>query len=204
MNEEIKKENDYISGTSPEKPPDTEKGAVVPAEDTKVAGKKPKRGRNFLWVYIVALFSVAFVLILLSYMSQVRSNSQLESIRQQIHSSAELAENAARRNDELQALLESQKEAISEMEGDAAVFEMRIAALEAALSSKEEEAKDEKAEKEKIFSAYDMLWQLEKAYSGKEKAKAREILEKMEELSAESVLAGDALEEYGKIKDALS
>ena len=71
-----------------------------------------KQSKRFLAVYIIGLFSVALVLILLSYLTQVRADRQLASKDSQLSAQISATQGAVQKMETLQATAEEQRKRI--------------------------------------------------------------------------------------------
>lgn len=89
------------------------------ASDEKVS--KPKKSRTFLAFYIIALFSAAAVIILLSYLYSTRieqSEEELAETKQLSVSALQSVENLQEENISLQERLAAATEQIAELESE--------------------------------------------------------------------------------------
>ncbi len=83
-------------------------------QKTKEQQKQIKRSRKFLSLYIIGLFSVALVLIILSYLTQVRANDLNSQLGEQIT----VAQGAQERVEQLQKTNTDQSNKIKELEAE--------------------------------------------------------------------------------------
>lgn len=178
-------------------------------------GEKPARSKNALLRYLTILFAVAFALVLLSYLIQMRNMNTTVSELNKTSSSA--LSNAERLQDTNQALmaendalgeqvdaLESQVDALQDQldaataeAGDAkaagAQSEARAAELEEALSAQRETY-------ERTLAAYELLARASAACGAGDLAALRESMAALEGqtgfLSAEGVRQYQALVEF--------
>lgn len=100
------------------------------------AGEKQQESKKYLVFYVIGLFSVALVLILLSYLTQVRADEQLANLNSQISQQASAVEGA---NARLQVLQETVTEQTRQLEEQ----EQTIAALREALGLDADAAAEE-------------------------------------------------------------
>ena len=185
----------------------SEKNKHLPEEDITIydesdsIAKSRQKSRKVFVFYIVALFSVALVIILASYVLQAHQQQQLN---EQIN----VAEGAKSRADKIQDQLESLQEQIDELEGK---LEDTNEQLEQAEADKNKAEADIRQRDDSI-KALEFLWQLEKAYQAGDYDQAREIITEMD-LSygrktlvnaSKQPLVNDAAAEYQDICDALS
>ncbi|MGE4548224.1 MAG: hypothetical protein AB7C89_01600 [Intestinibacillus sp.] len=73
-----------------------------------------RQSKRFLAVYIIGLFSVALVLILLSYLTQVRADRQLASKDSELNAQINATEGAVQKIEALQATAEEQRKQLEE------------------------------------------------------------------------------------------
>ncbi len=74
-----------------------------------------KLSRTTLTFYIVALFSVAIALILISYVAQSRADRQLESLSTQLNEQQTVAQGATQKMEALQKQLDEQQQVIDQL-----------------------------------------------------------------------------------------
>lgn len=94
--------------------------------DTKNSPEQKKQASHFMAFYVVGLFSIALVLILLSYMTQVRADDQIASAESRLQEQVSATQG-------IQAKMEIMQETSNEQA-------QRIAELEDSLSKAEEAA----------------------------------------------------------------
>ena len=92
--------------------------------DTKNSPEQKKQASHFMAFYVVGLFSIALVLILLSYMTQVRADDQIASAESRLQEQVSATQG-------IQAKMEIMQETSNEQA-------QRIAELEQSLSKAEE------------------------------------------------------------------
>lgn len=73
-----------------------------------------KQSKRFLAFYIIGLFSVALVLILLSYLTQIRAEKQLNSLSDQLNQQTTVAQGATQKMEVMQKTLEEQQKRLEE------------------------------------------------------------------------------------------
>lgn len=84
-------------------------------EKNTTQSETKNKSRQFLVIYIIGLFSIALVLILLSYLTQVRANKQMESLQTQVTEQKNVAQGAQQQMTTLQETLQQQQKRIDEM-----------------------------------------------------------------------------------------
>lgn len=75
-----------------------------------------KKSKRFLAVYIIGLFSIALVLILLSYLTQVRADKQLDAMNHQLSEQVSAAQGATQKMNLLQETVEEQTKKLNEQQ----------------------------------------------------------------------------------------
>lgn len=75
-----------------------------------------RQSKRFLAVYIIGLFSVALVLILLSYLTQVRADRQLASKDSELNAQINATQGAVQKIEALQATAEEQRKQLEEQQ----------------------------------------------------------------------------------------
>ena len=175
------------------KPENTE-STPAPAADPEEKNQAQKRGRRFLTFYIIALFSIALVLIGISYMSQVK----VDRLNSQLTEQTTAAQGAKAKAEELQTLVTDQQKTIEE-------YNELFGIEKGKTASDARKALDEKNE------ALNYLWQLEKNYQKDEWESCQQILQKMQtaygdqlEDRENGVLTGAAWDEYQLIQKAVT
>lgn len=78
-------------------------------DNQKEVEQQKKHSRRFMVFYVVALFSIALVLILLSYLTQVRSSRQLASLSNELNQQATVAQGAQQQMEALQTKVQEQQ-----------------------------------------------------------------------------------------------
>lgn len=140
------------------------------AQETESAKKHSKR---FLVVYIIGLFSVALVLILLSYLTQVRANKQLASLQDQVTTQTTVAQGAQQQIQQLQTTLEEQQKKLA-VQSDA------IATVRAQLGVQEgEKMVDAVNQLNERYIALDALQQVRRMVAAQDMIGAKDLANKM-------------------------
>lgn len=166
--------------------------------DKTGGGYSKQKSKKFLAFYIIGLFSVALVLIMLSYLTQVRANKQVNALGYQLSEQKTAATGAKEKAEQLQNMVDEQKQQFEETKKKLEQLQAAQSTLQAQYSSQS----DELQKREKVAGALDMLWQLEKNYRMKKYAAARDLIVVFEEYY-DGALTGKSLEEYTRIKNAL-
>lgn len=115
--------------------------------------EKPHESKRYLVFYVIGLFCVALVLILLSYVTQVRSDRKLSEMSSQLSTQTSAVEGANARVQVLQETVEEQNIMIGELQTQLteaqaaqAAGEQRCAALGMLLEAHELEKQGKQAE----------------------------------------------------------
>lgn len=89
------------------------------SEEKKTTETEEKRqeSKRYLIFYVIALFSVALVLILLSYVTQSKANKELASMGVQLQQQTSAVEGAQARMEVLQQTVEEQSVLLEELQG---------------------------------------------------------------------------------------
>ena len=177
-----------------------EEDITIYDESDSIAKSRQKSRKVFVF-YIVALFSVALVIILASYVVQAHQ-------QQQLNEQITVAEGAKSRADKIQDQMESLQERINKLEKE---LEDANSQLEQAESEKTKSEDTIRQQKEEL-TALTMLWQLEKTYRSGDYDGAREIISEMDLTYGHSALVSRSKEpltnddaaEYEDICNALS
>ncbi len=153
-----------------------------------------KQGRRFLTFYIIALFSIALVLIGMSYVTQVKANR----LNSQLTEQTTAAQGAKAKAEKLQALVADQQKTIEEYN--------KIFGVE-----KDQTAADARKILDEKNQALDYLWRLEKNYQKDQWESCRQIIDQMETAYGnqlqdreKGVLTGVAWDEYQTIRQAVA
>lgn len=132
-----------------------------------------KQSKRFLVIYIIGLFSVALVLILLSYLTQVRANKQLESYKNQVSEQTSVAQGAQQQMAALQSTLEEMQKTLNRQ--NEAIQTIRKG-LDVASDKKVEDAVQLLEDK---YIALDSLQQVRRASESGDDTRAKSLLQKM-------------------------
>lgn len=157
--------------------------------ETQNSEQQPRRkaaNRPALFAYMVALFSVAFLLLLMSYFMQQRRNDQqlIEEGLQKNASALQITQSVQKQNETLR---------------------QQVADLEADLATQAEQH-------EKTTQAMDWLWRIQREYFQRRYSAARQMVQAFEKsglkpfLPSEPVIDPDyrsPLEQYEAIYDSL-
>lgn len=165
---------------------------------TNEENQKFSKNKKFLLGYAIALFSMALILIIMSYLSQMKAETQIQKLNEELfttqgslkklESMTELTSEQAKKIEEITKELDACKDKINELEEKNA--EYALAAGETGIY-------------EKTIKAYEYFWQLEKDYRTKFYTKSREMIDTIETGGYAQYLSADAAGEYEKIKSAL-
>ncbi|MDO5549090.1 MAG: hypothetical protein Q4F79_11490 [Eubacteriales bacterium] len=176
-----------------------EEDIIIYDENDSIAKSRQKSRKIFVF-YIVALFSVALVIILASYV--VQSHQQ-----QQLNEQIDVAEGAKNRMQKVQTQMDSLQESLDDLQKELDKTKKQLSRTEKDRDQAQEDAKD----LEQQMQALDLLWQLEKAYQSGDDEQAEELITEMDLTfgrknlmdSSKEPLKGEAAEEYKDICDAL-
>ena len=156
------------------------------AEEQKSPSPRRKANRPALVAYMIALFAVAFLLLLMSYFMQQRRNDQLliEEGLQKNASALQITQSVQKQNETLR---------------------QQVADLDAALATQTKQH-------EKTTQAMDWLWRIQREYFQRRYSTARQMIQAFEEsglkpsLPSEPIVDPDyrsPLEQYEAIYDSL-
>lgn len=193
MDDKTEKKDPHIKDLMPEE------DITIYDESDSIAKSRQKSRKVFVF-YIVALFSVALVIILASYVLQAHQ-------QQQLNEQITVAEGAKSRADKIQDQMKSLQERIDELEGELEDANSQLKQAE----SEKEKTEDNIRQQSDDVNALDLLWQLEKAYRSGDYDQAREIITEMDLTYGRKELVGrskrpltnDAAAEYEGICNAL-
>ncbi len=161
-----------------------------------------KKGKNFLSVYIIGLFGIALVLILISYATQLRADSQLSALDSKLNEQVNAVQGANARVEALQATLADQEETIQALEAEIEEYRESLG-----LEDGEDVSEFIKKQEARI-QALDEIWKLEKRYVAGDTATAGQLLARLENTfgteNLPELLGDGAYQEYILIKEALS
>lgn len=164
-----------------------------------------KQSKRYLVFYVIGLFSVALVLILLSYATQVRAEKQLNSMSDKLNQQASVAQSANQKLETLQATNEEQQKKLAEQE-------KLIGELQAAAggTSRDTLAATVKSALDKSV-AHDELNRALELYKAGDKAGAKEAAQHLQDTygerigsaAANSVLTGNDNQALYELKNDL-
>lgn len=167
------------------------------AEEKKTKSKEEEKSnsqKRFLFFYIIALFSIALVLIGMSYMTQVKANR----LNSQLDEQTTAAQGAKAKVEELQNLLDEQEKIIEDYN--------RIFGI-----GKGQTAEEARKNIDDKTQALEYLWQLEKNYQKNKYDICEQIIDQMEsaygdkiENRGNGILSGTAWDEYNTIRQAVA
>lgn len=146
-----------------------------------------RQSKRFLAVYIIGLFSVALVLILLSYVTQVRADRQLESKDSQLNAQISATKGAVQKIETLQATAEEQRKQLDAQKKELEALEKTMGTGEGDdLAAEVQLLKDR-------YVALDALQQARRLADAEKNTDARFLLEKMlDRYGAERLLPPDS------------
>lgn len=176
-----------------------EEDILIYDENDSIAKSRQKSRKVFVF-YIVALFSVALVIILASYVLQ--SHQQ-----QQLNEQIDVAEGAKNRMQKVQAELDALQESVDDLQKELEETKEQLSQAQA----DKEKAEESVEEKQEHLKAFNLFWQLEKAYQSGDEEEAKELISEMDQAygrenltdSSKAPLKKDAANEYKDICDAL-
>ena len=158
------------------------------AETQTPEQQQPRRKANrpALFAYMVALFSVAFLLLVMSYFMQQRRDDQqlIEEGLQKNASALQITQSVQKQNEALR---------------------QQVANLEAELAARDEQ-------QEQVTHAMDWLWRIQREYFQRRYSSARQMIEAFEESGLKQFLSAEPLtdpeyrsplEQYEAIYDSL-
>ncbi len=175
-------------------------------ENDSIQKSRQKSRRVFVF-YIIALFCVALVIILASYVVQANQRRALEDIGKQLNEQTDVAEGAQNRAERMQSQLEELQTQVSELQKK---LDEANGDLDAQKDANEQLGRSlKKAQQSSEAMGY--LWQLEKAYYENDYDTAISLIEKMDKKYGrenltkvtEQPLTNDAAKEYNSICEAL-
>lgn len=134
---------------------------------------QPEKSKRFLAVYIIGLFSVALVLILLSYLTQVRADRQLASKDSLLSAQISATQGAVQKMETLQAVTEEQR---IQLEAQSKILSALAQTLEVNETGELEAAAELLEDR---YIALDALQQARRMAEQGDTAGAKTVLEKM-------------------------
>ena len=182
----------------PDKPtsPSSEEGLQHAAEHAKPGKKNP------VLLYLVILFAAAFVLLLMSYRMQQRSNQvAMENLQQTSNSATQSLENLIQERDTLAEKVDQMEDQLSQLEES----------LDSA-QKESQQSRDQAAALSRQLLAMEYFWQVDDYYARGYYTQARNLIESMEEqglqndLPTENTTGTDRFspaQRYQEIYDAL-
>ena len=144
--------------------------------------KKAYKSKRFLIVYCIALFLFAGVLILFSYLSQLRVAQEADQVKQELSQKAEVAAGFENRLEQVS----SQNEA-----------------LESSVSALKEELAALKDTKNATAQAYDLLWRLVRANTAGDRPTCAALIKQASELDMKTLLSSAGFAEYTRIQSII-
>ncbi len=182
-------------------------------EDKKPESTK-KQSKHFLSVYIVGLFSIALVLILLSYLTQVRAGKQLQEMNAELSQQTSAAQGATQKMNVLQTTVEEQSKTITEQ--TELLDELMQLTDGIGLPQATEDTPDILAQVQLLrerYLALDALQQVRRAMAANDTVMANELMEKMitaygverltDAQTQQSVLVGSNAQEFIQYQSSL-
>lgn len=139
--------------------------------------KTKKQSRRFLVVYIVGLFSVALVLILLSYFTQVRANEQLANMKSEVSEQTTVAQGAQQQMLALQSIVEQQQGQIEKYQIEMQEIRDAVGAIDG--QSIEDAVDEQMSFIEDKYTALEELQQVRRLSESEDDISAKEVLEVM-------------------------
>ena len=174
----------------------TEEGLQHAAEHAKPGKKNP------VLLYLVILFAAAFVLLLMSYRMQQRSNQvAIENLQQTSNSATQSLENLITERDALSEQVAEMEETIDDLEGQ--------------LDSTQKQQQELEKQAEELgrqVKAMEYFWQIDDYYARGYYTQAKALIQTMEEQSLQTALPTEnttgtdrfsPAERYQEIRDAL-
>ncbi|MDP4109755.1 MAG: hypothetical protein Q8878_06990 [Bacillota bacterium] len=166
---------------------------------TAEENQKWSKNRKFLAGYAIALFSMALILIIMSYLSQMKSENQIQRLNEQLSTT----QGSIKKIESLSELTTAQADKIEELTKGLEEAKGKIKDLEQK-NTEYSQATGETGIYAKTVKAYEYFWQLEKNYRTKYYKKTREIMKEFEAGEYQQFLSAEAAAEYLKIKTALN
>lgn len=156
----------------------------IPEKTSELTSKQKQahKSKRFLIVYCIALFVFAGVLILFSYLSQLRVAQEADQVKQELSQKAEVAAGFENRLEQVS----SQNEA-----------------LESSVSALKEELAALKDTKNATAQAYDLLWRLVRANAAGDRTSCTALLKQASELDMKTLLSSTGFAEYTRIQSII-
>lgn len=176
-----------------------EEDITIYDENDSIARSRQKSRRVFVF-YIIALFSLALVIILASYVLQSHQRKQLESMDKQLNAQFDITAGAQSRAEEMQEQLEKMQDQLDSANQDLKSYKKKLKKNKQTLKTARQE-----------IQALNQLWKLEELYKDGSFDEAEELVAQMDEAytrealinSEQSPLTGEAATEYDDICTAL-
>lgn len=183
-----------------------EEDIIIYDENDSIARSRQKSRRIFVF-YIIALFSVALVIILASYIVQAHQQEQLAAMGSKLSKQQSATEGAKNRAQEMQEQMQALQAQVDELQEQLDKAEEQQKRNESELKALNSELK---AEKENA-RALNLLWKLEEAYSLGDYDRAEDLVDQMDSNYGraklidkdEKPLVNAAAAEYQEICNAL-
>lgn len=144
-------------------------GEQMPAAEDGQQLPEKRLSRTTLTFYIIGLFLVAIALILVSYISQVRSNKQLQNLNTQLSDQQKVAQGATQKMEDLQKQLTAQSEELTAVRKALGIEGTEI-----------DTAKAVEEQQQALDAAYQLL-QAEDALRAGDRTAAKAMLDKLAE-----------------------
>ncbi|MGN1030333.1 MAG: hypothetical protein ACI4PQ_01890 [Butyricicoccaceae bacterium] len=152
-----------------------EEDIIIYDENDSIARSRQKSRRIFVF-YIIALFSVALVIILASYVVQAHQQEQLAAMGNRLSKQQSATEGAKNRAQEMQEQMEVLQKQVDELQDQLEEAEEQQKKNESELKALNSELK---AEKENA-RALNLLWKLEEAYTEGDYDRAEDLVDQMD------------------------
>lgn len=171
-------------------------------EKDSIARSQQKSRRIFVF-YIIALFCVALVIILASYVVQSNKQRELEDMGARLNKQVDVAQGAQNRAERIQAEMNAIQKKNKSLKKQLDETSEKLTATEEELKKVQEESKTSQQDAEALM----LLWQLEKVYLEGDVERSEELIGEMDRQFGRSILTnrnkepltGDAADEYSNI-----
>ena len=152
---------------------------------------KPGSRRSVL-SYLVILFGVAFVLLLLSYFMQQRTNElAMDNLQQTSTSAVQTLENLIKERDELKEQVDQLQQDVEQLTGEKAELDSARRTQNNAINDMLDQA-----------DAMQWFWQIEHAFTSGDYTKAEELIEQFESLALFDCLPTENTTETDQVSPA--
>lgn len=183
-----------------------EEDITIYDENDSIARSRQKSRRVFVF-YIIALFSVALVIILASYVVQAHQREQLENMDKQLNEQFDITAGAESRAAKMQKQIQKMEKKMDRLQEQLDQAQADLKDYKKQLEDSEKQLEQSEIE----VKALNQLWKLEEYYENGEYDEAEELIDQMDEEysrakltnSDKSPLTGDAATEYHDICTAL-